>query len=281
MLLLKHTVIIASLGVILNFSVMGHAQEKDPSVLKAVIALQQRQLGSDFHIEWNKDGSGIDRIEKERNWTKNSQKSASLLKLKKPEDIAINFLKENASLFQLPTDVGDLHVKGVQDMTVRGRGDYAVEIEQTVNGLPVINRGLAVFIDQIDGVYIVNNNYQPGINISTTPVLSADEVITIAKDDTLKNHMIMRGKSSGESFPITIEERKELFPEKPELILGIYIAEKKEPILAYSFTLKILGIRYILNYLIDANSGAIISVGDPSMHARATGQSKVFWPTPD
>ncbi|MGZ8190225.1 MAG: hypothetical protein ACXWTS_03240 [Methylococcaceae bacterium] len=266
--MLKQIMITASLAAILGFSITGYAQEPSPNMQKAFNALKQK-LGDGWIIEWKEQRTGIKRIYKEHeNWTK-SRKTPSPSMQGTQKDIAMTFLKENASLFQLPADIGDLRV-------LRADDDGYVLFEQTFNGLPVFDRRIGVSMNLREGIYNVTNNYLPNINISTTPLLSEDDVIAIAQEDTLKNQMTTGDKSGGRN-PIPIEEQKNPFTERPQLELGVYVTEKKEPVLVYKFILKALGDLVHTRYVIDANNGTIVHAGDSRMYGYdAVGARKYF-----
>jgi Zn-dependent metalloprotease len=252
---LKNSLILVTCSLTFCFSVAGYAQQYNPTVVKAINSLKNK-LGTDWIVDLNNSsGLGI-LIEKKLN---RSKKAKSPFKAIKPENIAMAFLKENASFFLLPANMGDLSVREAinEDFSGENRPDYSVTFQQTFNNLPVYDRGMLVRVDQIEGIYAVYSTYFPNINISTTPLISEDNAISIAQEDTLKNHMAIPDHSGG-SRPIPIEEQKDPFTERPQMELGIHITEKEKPFLVYRFYLKALGDRLFVNYVINANSGAII-----------------------
>ncbi len=117
------------------------------------------------------------------------------------------------------------------------------------------------------GIELVSSSYLPHINISTAPLLSEDQVIDIAKEDTLKNHMRAYDKWKG-YHPVTIDDHKNPFPELPKPKLIVYVTDQDQPILAYTFDMPVIAKdAYIhMRHIIDANNGIILSAGDPSIH---------------
>ncbi|MDD5034492.1 MAG: hypothetical protein PHE55_07005 [Methylococcaceae bacterium] len=118
----------------------------------------------------------------------------------------------------------------------------------------------------------MNSSYVPNINIPTTPALSADEVIAIAQNDTLA-HPLRR--------PNGIIQKPPLFVTRPTPILGIYVPADNVPVLAYRFTMNVTEGGLHTSYLINANSGEIISAYDPALYdGYVTGSGRVFDPNP-
>lgn len=273
--MLKQKMTIALLGVLFGFSILGYSQEQhNLDVLNAVNILKQKQ-GRDWVVEWNKQGSGVHRIyTKHRHWTKNS-KSASPLIQENQKAVAMAFLKENANLFQLPADLGNTRVLSADNHGY-------VMFGQTFNGVPVFNRRIGVSFDVAGYIYNVTNNFLLNINISTTPQLSVEDVIVIAQEDTLKNRMVMINKSREKSLAV-IRNPNNPFLKQPKTELIVYVTEKEEPVLAYSFDVVVSVIGGVIQtrYFIDANSGGILIAFDPNMYAfDAEGRANIFWPNP-
>ncbi len=231
---------------------------------KSVNQLKQK-LGGNWLVEWNKQGTALksmvrDTQNKSSNSPSSSNKKLTPDKIKK--DIAINFLKTNFSLFQIPPDLDDLTVEEVRDY---GSGGTAyccvVPFVQTFNSIPVTNKYVMVTVNEngiIDGVF---NHYQPNINIFTTPLLSKADVIDIVQEDALQKLQKILNKN-GRSFPIFTEKQKKIFAEKSELTLIVHVNSKQQPVLAYEFYLHTADDSVNIKYLIDANSGIIIEAGD-------------------
>jgi Zn-dependent metalloprotease len=256
--MLKHTLIISIFAAILGFSVTGYTQELNPSVLEMVGELKQK-LGAEWIVELNPQGTRIVKIEKKPNGAKKNP----VIKQGKLEDIGMAFLKENARFLQLRVDLADLKVEPINTLDIDYNSDYMFDVQQTFNGLPVSSCGLSVEINPREGVTRIYNNYIPNINISTLPLLSEDDALAIAQEDTLKNHMEVPDKF-GEMQPIPIKEQKNPFTERPVFELGIIIKEEtEEPILVYRFNLEALKGRVNTFYILNADTGAFIDDPNP------------------
>ncbi len=89
----------------LSVSITGYAQGKDPKILKEVDALKQK-LGAGWIMEWNEEGTGLARIHKDyeivqkRKGKITQLGSSSDMTGTSAKDIAINFLRNNARVFQ-------------------------------------------------------------------------------------------------------------------------------------------------------------------------------------
>lgn len=92
----------------------------------------------------------------------------------------------------------------------------------------------------LKGITAVISGYEPDINISTTPMLSEQEAIAIAKQDTLKNHMVIFDKW-GKRKVIGPEQRKLPIEASSHPELVIHISEQEEPMLAYSLHVSAAG----------------------------------------
>lgn len=266
------------LAIMLSFSISAYSQ--DTELLKSVNTLKQN-LGVGWIVEWNEQGTGLQRIEKDKEIEiARKGKMVSLTKsdemFGKPEEIAMMFLRNNATLFQLQSDISDLQVSSVRNQFAN---QYYVDIQQTYNGLSVIDRGIGVLVDTKKGIEGIYNSYVPNINISTTPLLSEDDVIAIAQEHTLQNRMIVIDKS-GKSHPLSFKQKQNPFTEKPKLELGIHVTQNNEPILVYRFNLKALNGQIFTNYLIDANNGQILFSKDTRQYAYTSGSGNIFWPNP-
>lgn len=270
---------VSAVSLLLSLPSSGSAQERNPQALKALELLKQK-IGNHFRVEWSEDGNRIKTIEMAE-WNEKQIKKAPSLSLPQevagtPEEIATAFLQNNSELFQVPKDLADLYVKEVQDQS---DGSYFVDIRQTFNGVPVFGGEIAIVVNLNDsrytlkGIEFIRNDYVPNIDISTTALISKQEAIAIAKKDALQNPIIHRDKS-GQSFRV-IEFNKDntaVISKEKNFKFGILITEQDEPVLVYKFFLS------SVQYVIDANTGTIIGVGDMAMYASGTGD--VFWPNP-
>ncbi|WP_394753855.1 hypothetical protein [Crenothrix sp.] len=302
--MLKPTVLIATLVTILGFSVLGQTDEysrlkrdseghlvnqlmglfivqrdknsrrhaANGAAQKSLADLKQK-LGGHWLIEWNKQGTAIkamvretqNRLKNEKPWPLSNPKGVTQAMKK---DIAIDFLKANAGLFQLPTDLVSLSAAEVRDYG-SGFTHYCclVPFSQTYNGLSVTNKYVMVVVNEknvIDGVF---NHYQPNIDLPTTPILSKEDAINIIQNDALQK-LQKTLNQNGKSFPIITEKQKKIFSEKSELTLIIHVNGKQQPVLAHEFYLHTSDDSVNIKYLIDANSGTIIEANDYSSPSR-------------
>ena len=274
----KRTTLVASLIALFLICVHGYAEARNPVLAKRVDALKQR-LGPGWKVQWNREGTALQSIWRDidvvlERKLKRLSKVKPLLRPEESagsrEEVARSFLRNNADLFQVPADLGDLHL---------GVPRHALDFQQDFSGLPVIGsnglyRGTSVEIDSNNVINSVTNNYLPRINISTKPQLTEDDVIAIAKEDLFKNHMEYYTKEGWRKF--NDDEQKKLVIEQPKPELFVYVTEKDNPILAYRFDLKALPVE--IKYFINANTGEIILAGRTRLYA--SGSGNVFDPNP-
>lgn len=147
-----------------------------------------------------------------------------------PESIARQFLSEHRELFSMKEGLKDLeYVK-----TQTNRGVHHITFEQTYKGIPVHEGQYKVHILENGKVNMANGSYYPNIEISVTPTLSKQDVVTYALDRVEKNYNVST------SFT------------EPTLI--IYPTDKAGFKLAY----KTNNTKSNEGYIIDAHSGEIL-----------------------
>ncbi|MFZ2727213.1 MAG: hypothetical protein WAX77_13235 [Methylococcaceae bacterium] len=244
-----------------SFSTLAYPQTPVSSLLKEITLFKRHNAGK-WTITWNPQKTQILLLSKELNYRNKKRKHTPILH--NQAALAMAFLKQNAKLFKLTTNLHDLQISRADD-------DGLVLIRQTFNDLPVIHpRGLNgqihLRIDSLEGIYYVYNGYMPHLSVSTTPLLSADEIIAIAQEDTRKNRMLTYTKTIG-VHPIPLESQVEpFFTQKPKPELIIYIDKEKPPVLAYTFIQDALNRLVHLKYFIDANKGEILLAFDPIIY---------------
>lgn len=281
--MIQKIIAVSALGLLLSLPTSSFAQERNPQTLKALETLKQK-IGNNFRVEWSEDGSRIIGLEMAEWSEKQIKKVPSLSQPQEvigtPEEIAITFLQNNSELFQVPKDLADLRREPIKEGMP---GEYSVELQQTYDGLPVLERGIYINMNlkgtrfTFKGVESVISDYVPNINISTTPLVSEQEAIAIAKQDTLQHHMVTFDKS-GKQKALAAEQRKLPIKTSPHLERVIHVSEQEEPILAYRFRVEAAKGLVALEYLIDANSGTILRAGGTRQYA--SGKGDVFWPNP-
>lgn len=250
-------------------------------VTQALETLKQN-VGSDIQVEWSRDGTEIDSITRP-DWSVTQPPTATKVhSLSTPGELAgtplenaLAFLRNNYKLFQLRPDISDLQVESVDG---QGISNYFISLQQTVNGVPVFDRGIGITVQPYDrdytlrGVMRINNSYIPNLNIPTTPLLTEDEIIAIAQEDSLKNPV---------RRPNGITPTPPFFVTRPNLVLGIQALPNKPPVLVYQFTMNVTEGGFHTAYVIDANTGAVISAADPAVYdGYVTGKGRVFDPNP-
>jgi Peptidase propeptide and YPEB domain len=276
--MLKLTVLITTL----LFSVTGYTQQPDPAVLEMSNALKQK-LGAEWVVELNTQGTRIVGAKKEFDLVKRRRISTRLLpwlplKPKYLEGVALAFLKDNGHFFQIPADMAGLGIGEVEDTGNKARPDYSVAFEQTYEGLPLLNKSrTVVYIDQIEGIYSVQSDYLPNIDMSTTPKLSEDDAINVLIKENHKYPGVIKitiPDKSSKSKPkwhllTSIERQQAYITEKSQLKLGIYVTDNDTPILAYELKLNLSPDPHrqsVLTSVIDANSGAVVRQSEGVTH---------------
>lgn len=130
----------------------------------------QANEGVSWEIQW-KGNTGVPRIIF-KGLTKTVYKGS-------PEAMARQFLTENRELFSMKSNLSDLrHAK-----TQTHRGTHHVTFEQFYMGLPVEGGEYLVHIRENGQIDMANGHYYPNIDISTTPSVSKEQAISVAKTD--------------------------------------------------------------------------------------------------
>jgi Zn-dependent metalloprotease len=100
-----------------------------------------------------------------------------------PLAIARGFLDSQRTLFQLTSVDHDLRLLRIEPD--RQLNYSHVRLEQHYHGLPVFGRQLVVHIDSNEQIVAVNGEFAPGIQVATTPTISAAAAETTALRDLL------------------------------------------------------------------------------------------------
>lgn len=107
------------------FASESFSQEKPPEVLNAISELQER-IEEKIKVNWNKDNQRVESLD--------GKLSPPIPG--SPSQAALQFLKENADIFQLPHDLHDLRFESTQDIS---EGNKIIHFQQTFGGLPVFD----------------------------------------------------------------------------------------------------------------------------------------------
>lgn len=81
-----------------------------------------------------------------------------------PEDIARGFLSKHSNLFLMKKDLADLRISQIS----RGLASDHIRFIQTYNDLTVYGAETSVHMNKDGQIELINNNYQPQINILNT-----------------------------------------------------------------------------------------------------------------
>ncbi|RMF97285.1 MAG: hypothetical protein D6734_02480 [Candidatus Schekmanbacteria bacterium] len=153
----------------------------NPEQLKAFNELKKKKKEySNFFAIWNENTGYIRRLLKyERILTEERYFD--------PEEIAVNFLKENSRLFSLINeDLSDFKIERKELSTFT-----RITFHQMYKGVPVFFTGISVEVAHKTGeIVLVSNNYQPDLKdleLSVEPAISREEAIEIAKNEVEKD----------------------------------------------------------------------------------------------
>jgi len=110
-----------------------------------------------------------------------------------PEKIARTFLKEIALLTKMKPDVSNLKL-----LHILSHGNINdVTFQETYNNIPIEGAEYQVHIQSDGGIDMVNGTYYPSVEVQTTPQMTGDAALTIAKNDVGKN-VVVRGIPSSD-----------------------------------------------------------------------------------
>ena len=103
--------------------------------------------------------------------------------LSNPVAVARGFLDENRALFQLRSVAEELQF--LRNETDKQLGWSHVRLAQVYQGLPVFGYQLVVHLDTQNQVVTVNGHFRPGLDLDTTPRVTAADAEQLALDDLL------------------------------------------------------------------------------------------------
>jgi Zn-dependent metalloprotease len=146
-------------------------------------------------------------------------------KSKPVEEAAVDFIDRHRNAFGLKNPKDEL--KLIKKVTTQ-KGMTYVHLQQTYNGVPVWQKIVTVHLDKDEDIDRISSGNDPTPDIDTTPLVSADEALYIAKGN----------------LKMPVEEKR--FPSEVNLV----IYENK---LAYHVLL------LVNEYFIDAKDGHIIA----------------------
>lgn len=233
-------IVLCFIGYALISPELAFSQGKNPEVLKALEGLKGK-IGVNWNVIWY---DKQDRV-------KTLKGKLSLPYPGTPEDAAIYFLRENAAIFQMDSEIMDIEMESTKESLT----GYHVRFQQRFSSLPVFNGGVEVHLKKDKSVFMVHSYYLPSINISTSPILSEKDSIEIAQNDFLQNYRFRKDKT-GEPQPY--EDKELIFKEEPKPHLGVLEYQGK-PYLTHKVLLDIESPFALMEYMVDANSGTVLT----------------------
>ncbi len=172
-----------------------------------------------------------------------------------PENMARQYLKENADRLKIKKDLSDLQLSSLRETP----GGYHVRFQQFIEGYPVYEGNLVVNLNRQHQVTFVMNGYKPLARLDLhTPAISLSQADGIAR-----NYLQMRGKLNFEKQETVVYYRKGTtrLVHKITLVPAEYLIGDWE-------------------ILVDAMSGEIVRVQDRAVYSPTTGRGRVFDPDP-
>ncbi len=105
-----------------------------------------------------------------------------------PEALARGFLDQNRVLFGLRSASTELQLRRIQPDAQLGFSH--LRFDQFYQGLPVFGHQLIVHLDPQQRIVAVNGQFQPAINLASTPTLSADQALEVALRDLTQSQLL-------------------------------------------------------------------------------------------
>lgn len=170
----------------------------------------------------------------------------------KPEAIARGFLDQNRALFGLRSAGDELRLLRYQaDPTL---GFTHLRLEQVYHGLPVFGRQLMVHLDRDQQIVAVNGQFQPAVDVPTTPVISAAQAMETALAD-LKGEKLL---------PFELA-KIEIVPAPEDTRLAVYVDYQGNPTLVWQVTILTAAPLGQWSYFINAGRPVVVHAIDGVM----------------
>jgi M6 family metalloprotease-like protein len=194
----------------------------------------------------------------------------------KPEPAARAFLAENAQLFGLHPDLGDMRLVVQRSSAAGGH----VEFQQLVNGLPVENAKVHVNLSKDGRVLEVKSSYTTFTPTPVEPKISRQQAIDAAIEEFLNLAAKPRpGKPGrGDQKPRPRLDRKSMQLDGDPQVDDIYFATLGELRRAYKIRIKATVPFALTEIIVDAANGNILRSRNLIAYDDGTGQ--VFIPNP-
>lgn len=164
------------------------------SIRQAAWQQFKSQNGPEWQITWN-ERTGVPLTVFSGTSKKSYQGS--------PEQAARSFLKEYAGLFGMRADLSDLKL----DRTNTRKGITHVRFQQTYKNIPVWEGDYLVHLNSDGRIEMVNGNYYPSIQSSTSPGFGESAARQTALDD-LGSSVSLHGEISSELIIYPTEQPK-------------------------------------------------------------------------
>ncbi len=197
----------------------------------------------------------------------------------KPEAAARSFLTENAALFGLKADLGDLRVLSAVASKVSGH----VEFQQIVGGLPVENGRVQVNLSKDGRILHVVNSYAPfePRELSVPLLNNKDQATEAAIGEFLRTTPEkpedLRQRSN---VPFTPLARTELQLKEPLQVEDVYFAQEGHLVRAFKVLVTATRPFGRKEFVVDAATGKILRIENGVQSDDITGTGQVFIPSP-
>jgi len=172
-----------------------------------------------------------------------------------PQNMAWQYLQENADLLKLKNDFSDLHFSSLRVTP----GGYHVRFQQIIQDYPVYQGNLVVNINRQNRVTLVMNSYKPLAHLDRlTPAISLSQANGI-----VRNYLQIKGRLNFEKQETVLyyQNRQTRLVHKISLVPAEYLIGDWE-------------------VLVDAMTGEIIKVADRAVYTPTTGRGRLFDPDP-
>lgn len=249
---------------------------------QADIAIQKfyQQTGRDWVTRWSSDGVRVLSL---------VGREAAPGKAKGFERVQ-EFLRQNAMLFGLVPDLGDLkliydHTSKICDQTSMICDHTSVvgqhyELQQMYQGLPVENGRLKVNLDKEGRVLDVKSSYLPDIRIEKPePSISETEATERAIAKFLEESAKPKSpRDPKHRPPLKRDQIKLKEPPKVERVIFL-IDDGKRAIVAYKVLINAEQPVSVMEFIVNGQTGEILRIHDYIKYA-VNGQGQVFIPNP-
>jgi len=196
----------------------------------------------------------------------------------KPEEAARKFLAENAPMFGLHPDLGDIRVLSQR----AGSSGGNVEFQQVLNGLPVENGRVQVNLTK-DGrlLQVVNSYTVVAPQGPATPPLTREQASEFAITEYLRTTPekppSMREKGRPVFTPLA---RNQLALKENPQISDVYFIVAGQPVRSYKIMVTATRPLGRKEFIVDATTGRILQTKDGAPAFAVDGSGQVFIPNP-